>query len=97
VVRNSSFEVTVVVLTVAPLLVMDDLGLDVDLALAWAAVDEVVTVVGPSEGEVPGACWISFPCSVMRAGPSLTSSLRSCGRILERMTAFTGSFEASSA
>ena len=96
--RNSSFEFTVVVLTKEVLLpVMASLDVADGFALSGAAVEEAVIVVGRSAGEVPGACWMSLPCSAISVGPRLGSSLRSCGMILERMRSFTGCFELASA
>lgn len=63
------------------------------LAIAWAAVEEVVIVVGIVDaGELVG-CWIALPCSEMMAGPSLFSCCRSWGSIFERTRSFTGCFE----
>ena len=80
-VRNSSLEVTVVVLINGPLLPPEvAVELDLGFAFAWAAVEEVVMVVGvanPDEGLEPGACWISLPCSAMSVGPSFCKALRS--------------------
>ena len=75
-VRNSSLDVTVVMFTLLLLFVEDGSDVDVALALLWAAVEEVTMVVGPRDGELPGACWISLPCSAISAGPSLISFLR---------------------
>ena len=100
--RNSSVDVTVVVLTDGPpfvvVVVEVDVGLVVDegFAFAWAAVEEVVTVVGvatPLEGFEPVACWRSLPCSAMRAGPSLWREERSWGTSFERTSSLTGCFE----
>jgi len=51
----------------------------------------------PLDGPEPGACWISLPCSAIRAGPSLANSLRSFGTILVRTRSLTGAFELASA
>ena len=97
VVRNSSEEVTVVVLTRGPFLPAEvNVFADVDgLALAWAAVEEVVMVVGvatPLEGLEDAVCWRSLPCSEMRAGASLMRALRSWGTRAERTKSLTGCF-----
>ena len=47
-------------------------------------------------GPSPGACWISLPCSAMRAGPNVRSCFRSCGTIFERTRSFTGCLELAS-
>ena len=65
---------------------------DVDLLFACAA-DEETVVVGVMEGLYPGACWMSFPCSVMSAGPSSWRFLRSCGSSFDRINALMGCFE----
>jgi len=87
-VRNSSVAVTVVVLTRAALeldwevVVFDEAVVVEDgFAVAWAVVEEVALLVGvakPLDGlESGGACWRSLPCSLIRAGPSVMSCLRS--------------------
>ena len=63
-----------------------------DLAFDWAAVEEVVVFLYGS-GPWPGACWMSLPCSAMRAGPSVRSRFRNCGTIVERTRSFTGCLE----
>lgn len=93
--RNSSEELTVVVLTEGPFLVVDVEGCEDDgagLAFAWAAVEEFMIVVGMADADVSVACWMSLPCSAMRAGPSLWSCWRSWGTILDRTRSFTGCF-----
>lgn len=72
--RNSSEELTVVVLTEGPFLVVEVEGCEGDgaaLAFAWAAVEEFMMVVGTAGADELDACWMSLPCSAMRAGPSL--------------------------
>lgn len=73
-------EFTLVVLTRWPsslddvkLLVVDEVG----LAFACAALDDVVVVTGRKDGELPGPCWISLPCSLIKAGPNCPRRLRS--------------------
>ena len=44
----------------------------------------------PLDGFEPGACWMSFPCSAIKAGPTFANSFRSCGAILERTRSLTG-------
>ena len=46
-------------------------------AFAWAAVEEVVKVLGPVDEGEPVGCWISLPCSAMMAEPSFLSCCRS--------------------
>ena len=79
-VRNSSLEFTLVVFTIGPsqfdgveLLAVDAVG----LAFACAALDDAVTVSGRKEGALPEPCWISLPCSLIKAGPSFPRRLRS--------------------
>lgn len=94
--RNSSEELTVVVLTEGPFLVVDVEGCEDDgagLAFAWAALEEFMIVVGMADADESVVCWMSLPCSVMRAGPSLWSCWRSWGTILDRTRSFTGCFE----
>lgn len=63
------------------------------LAIAWAAVEEVMTDVGAAgAGELVG-CWIALPCSEMMAGASFFSCCRSWGSNFERTRSFTGCFE----
>lgn len=72
--RNSSEELTVVVLTDGPFFVVEVEGREDDgagLAFAWAAVEEFTIVVGTVDAGESVACWMSLPCSAMRAGPSL--------------------------
>ena len=92
--RNSSVSVTVVTFTEWPLLCAPwTPGSVFGFAFACLAVEDEVTCVGveiPLGGPESGACWRSFPCSVIRAGPSLASSLRSCGKSFERTKSFTG-------
>ena len=64
----------------------------VDLAFVWAAVEEVLVFLYDS-GPWPGACWMSLPCSAMRAGPSVRSCFRSWGTIFARTRSFTGCLE----
>ena len=81
-VRNSSVEVKVVVLTEGwpAVFVVVVLGADLvvfGFAFVIEAVDEVVIVVGCSVGAAPVACCMSLPCSVIKAGPILESFWRS--------------------
>ena len=78
--RNSSVAVISTVLMAGPFAeeVVEDWGL-VDLSLDEGVTEEEdeVTLEVPSVGICPVACWISFPCSLIRAGPSWLSFLRS--------------------
>lgn len=56
---------------------VEDDDLDVGLAWAWAALDEVILLVGSMFSFKPVACCKSFPCSVMSAGASFLSCCRS--------------------
>jgi hypothetical protein len=53
-------------------------------------------VENPLDGLEPGACWISLPCSAIKAGPSFANSFRSCGTILARTKSLTGALELAS-
>lgn len=89
VVRNSSLAETVVVLTLEVLL-------EAVVGAAAAAASEAWRWVGvrqPEEGLLEGACWMSFPCSLTRAGPSLAKMVRSWGTRVERTRSFTGCLE----
>lgn len=52
----------------------------------------VRTGVKLAEGLVPGACWMSLPCSAISAGPILRRWVRSWGVIDFRTRALAGSF-----
>ena len=52
-----------------------------------------VGVEKPLEGFEPGACWISFPCSAIRAGPNLMNCFRNCGTSFARTRSLTGALE----
>lgn len=72
VVRNSVLHLMDEVLTwtALPWLVETDVEV-FGFALACAAVEEVILLIGvetPLVGPEPGACWISLPCSAIRAG-----------------------------
>jgi hypothetical protein len=71
-------------------------GVEDGFAFACAAVVAGVGVAKPLEGFESGPCCRSLPCSVINAGPSLTSCLRSCGTIFDRTRSFTGCFELAS-
>lgn len=61
--------------------------------------DELCNVLGvlkPDDGSVPGACWMSLPCSAINAGPSFGNAFLSCGTIWLRTSSLTGSLDASS-
>lgn len=73
------------------------------VALVWAVVEVVafaaaplgawtLGVEKPLEGFEPGACWMSLPCSAMRAGASLTNSDRSFGTSFDLTASLTGCF-----
>lgn len=70
-VRNSSEVVTVVVLTWLAAVV--DVVVDVvDFCGIWAGLlGWYFGVDTPLPGFEPGACWMSFPCSLIKAGASL--------------------------
>jgi hypothetical protein len=96
VVRNSVEELTGTALTFgapgAP--AFTGLGFD-GLDNDWAAVEEVTLLTGvemPLEGPEPGACWISLPCSDIKAGASFCRLERIWGRRADRIKALTGSF-----
>jgi len=90
--RNSSVSVTVVVFTEElPLLVCVVVAIGAGPLGTW-----ILGVDTPLEGPEPGACWMSLPCSAMRAGPSFANSFRSCGTILARTRSLTGAFELAS-
>jgi len=93
-VRNSSVSFTVVVFMEEVVWEAEDFD-EPDLAFVWAAVEEPVVFLG-AWGPSPGACWISLPCSAMRAGPKVRSCFRSCGTIFERTRFFTGCLELAS-
>jgi hypothetical protein len=90
-VRNSVLSVIVVTLTEAPesdfcepvsaFEVVDLLTLELENTL------EVVELL---PGPEPGACWMSFPCSAMIAGPNFAKLLRSFGKIWLRTKSLTG-------
>lgn len=73
-------EFTLVVFTTGPSW-LDDVKLSVvdaaGLAFACAALEDVVVVSGRKEGGVSEPCWISLPCSLIKAGPSFPRRLRS--------------------
>jgi len=80
--------VTVVVLTEVAIL---DFGADD----ARAEVPDETCNLGvdvPLAGWEPGACWMSLPCSAIKAVPSLANSFLSCGTILDRTRSLTGAF-----
>ncbi len=99
--RNSSVEVREVVFTEGwpAAFVVVVFGAEV-LVLGFAfvieAVEEVVIVVGWSVGAEPVACCRSFPCSLIRDGPSWESLVRSCGTILLWTRSLTGCLGGSS-
>jgi len=90
-VRNSVESVTVVTFTDGPLpldCVVD--GVDASPDLGIDVLDIYFGVENPLEGFEPAACWMSFPCSAIRAGPSFWRCFRSCGRIFDRTRSLTG-------
>ena len=69
--RNSAVEVRVVVFMAGPLVVEVCDDVKEGFARDWAADEEVVLFMGvdtPLEGLELGACWMSLPCSAIRAG-----------------------------
>jgi len=62
-------------------------GVGLEVVWGW-----YLGVVKPLEGFEPGACWISFPCSAIRADGSFRNSSRSLGTILDLTRSLTGCF-----
>ena len=92
--RNSSVSVTVVVFTRLPPFFWVMVVVDEEAAGGvglW-----ILGVEKPLDGFEPGACWISLPCSAIRAGPNVVNFFRSCGTILDRTRSLTGALELAS-
>ena len=63
-----------------------------DLLFVCAEVEDTVVEVVMA-GLCPGACWMSLPCSVIRAGASSCRFFRSCGSSFVRMRDLMGCFD----
>ena len=91
--RNSAVEERVVVFTAGPLAVEACDDAEEGLARDWVADEDVVLLMGvetPLEGLELGACWMSLPCSAIRAGARLWRECRSWGRMEVRMRSLRG-------
>jgi len=80
----------VTVLTLEPVFVFEAGAEDFDSDLLTLELEYTLGVENPLDGFASAECWISFPCSVMRAGPSFAKLFRSCGRSFDRTRSLTG-------
>ena len=55
-----------------------------------------LTVEKPLDGFESGACWMSLPCSLIRAGASSANFTRRSGTIFFRTRSLTGCFDVAS-
>lgn len=90
-VRNSWVSEREVVLTFLPVAGSVDVLVVLPEDLLTPEFCSVRTGAKLAEGLVPGACWMSFPCSVISAGPILRRWVRSWGVRDLRTRAFAGS------